>query len=115
MGMYLPSWLSLPAMTSTNCRLLIQGLNFLRSVRHTECGKLHVTPGGAHQWCTSMLQHHEDFILTFQIQRKEEGSVPCPGQPELAYKGKSSALVTGFVLAEGTHQTRYLFGELHSI
>ncbi len=28
---------------------------------------------------------------------------------------KSSALVTGFVLAEGTHQTRYLFGELHSI
>ncbi len=35
---------------------------------------------------------------------RKEGSVPCPGQPELAYKGKSSALVTGFALAEGTHQ-----------
>ncbi len=44
------------------------------------------------------------------------GSVPCPGQPELAYKGKSSALVTGFVLAEGTHQTRCLSwqGLLHA-
>ncbi len=47
------------------------------------------------------------------LRRKEEGSVPCPGQPELAYmawhtsfliRAKSSALVTGFVLAEGTHQ-----------
>ncbi len=28
---------------------------------------------------------------------------------------KSSALVTGFVLAEGTHQTRWLFGEFHAI
>ncbi len=28
---------------------------------------------------------------------------------------KSSALVTGFVLAEGTHQTRYVFGESYSI
>ncbi len=28
---------------------------------------------------------------------------------------ESSALVTGFVLAEGTHQTRCLFGELHLI
>ncbi len=56
--------------------------------------------------------------------RKE--SVPCPGQPELAYKGKSSAIVTGFVLAEkevchardiaeGTHQKKCLFGEFHSI
>ncbi len=31
------------------------------------------------------------------------------GQPELACKVKSSALVTDFVLAEGTHQTRCLF------
>ncbi len=28
---------------------------------------------------------------------------------------KSSALVTGFVLAEGTHQTRCLFGQFYSI
>ncbi len=46
---------------------------------------------------------------------RKEGSVPCPGQPELAYKGKSSALVTGFVLAEGTHQTRCLFWQFYSI
>ncbi len=56
-----------------------------------------------------------NFLPLLLHQTKEEGSVPCLGQPELAYKGKSSALVTGFVLAEGTHQTRYLLGELHSI
>ncbi len=55
------------------------------------------------------------LLVVVPHERSHEGSVPCPGQPELAYKGKSSALVTGFVLAEGTHQTRYLFGELHSI
>ncbi len=38
---------------------------------------------------------------------KGTGSVPCPWKPELAYRYwvKSPAFVTGFVLAEGTHQT----------
>ncbi len=57
------------------------------------------------------MQRYADVL----VKKEEGGSVPCPGQPEMAHKGKSSALVTGFVLAEGTHQTRYLFGELHSI
>ena len=37
--------------------------------------------------------------------------MPCSWKLKLAYWVKSSALVTGFVLAEGIHQTRCLFGE----
>ncbi len=55
------------------------------------------------------------MFMHAHLEGRKEGSVPCPGQPELAYKGKSSALVTGFVLAEGTHQTRCLFWQFYSI
>ncbi len=34
-----------------------------------------------------------------------------PGTANLAYGGEKSASVTCFVLAEGTHQTEWLFGE----
>ena len=41
--------------------------------------------------------------------------MPCPLQPEMAYWEKRSALLTRFVLAEGTHQKRCLFGEFQAI
>ena len=41
--------------------------------------------------------------------------MPCLLQPEVAYWVKRSALLTRFVLAEGTHQKRCLFGAFQAI
>ncbi len=46
---------------------------------------------------------------------EEEECVPCPLKPELASWVKSSAPVTGAVLAEGTRKTGSLVGEFYLI